>query len=85
MKEARDKLIDALDEVRKAKACIAQNRGYEKEQAREGYDAAVCEVLIPAIEEAFTVVIEAEDPKRIVRIANFIRNELNGAINDAAL
>lgn len=52
MRDSYQKLKMALDESAEARACIAQNRGYEKDQAREGYDEVVSSEVLPALIQA---------------------------------
>lgn len=70
MRKSYEKLIRTLDSADAAKACIAQNRGPEKEEAREGYEHAIGEELAPAFKEAFDDAIgdlEAKDLHAIGR------------------
>jgi len=52
MRDSYQKLKTALDEAAAARACIAQNRGYEKDQAREGYDEVISSEVAPALSQA---------------------------------
>lgn len=42
-------LGEAMEQVENAKLCVRQNRGYDKDMAKEGLDHLVGEQLIPAI------------------------------------
>lgn len=72
---AWSKLSQALEEVDQAKACIAENRGYDKELAREAYGNALAESLLPAMRDA----LEALDDKSLVSIARQMNKKLLGA------
>jgi hypothetical protein len=75
-KVIKEQLTVALGRVEHAKSCIAENRGHEKEQAREGYESAVDDLateVTSAVEEVF----EDLPPASIVAIAKVLLRELN--------
>ncbi len=53
MRESYTKMTKAMALAAQAHACIGQNRGSDKEQAREAYEACVSEELAPALSAAF--------------------------------
>lgn len=46
------RLEEALDAAAEARACISQNRGPDRVDARESYERLVSEELVPAMERA---------------------------------
>lgn len=68
------KLEQALSEVALAKSCIADNRGPDKELAREAYEACLGEVLLPAVMEA----LEGLDNQQLLSIAKQVHKKLEG-------
>lgn len=69
MRESYKKLRVALDDVEYARSCIAQNRGPDKEEAREAYEHAINEELIPAFRAALEDATGDLDARTIERIA----------------
>lgn len=67
--EALVALQEAIDHVAFAKACIAQNVGPDKEDARASYDACVADELAPAMYAAFEDFVERASNAEIVRFA----------------
>jgi hypothetical protein len=67
-----ERLRAALDSTRTAKSYIAQNRGYEKEQAREGYDHVVAEELVPALTAAIELLVGDLDTADVQRLAEHV-------------
>ena len=64
------RLEEALEHAAVARACIAQNRGPDKELARESYEHAVAEELLPALLEALEDAAgDFENPRAIERFA----------------
>ncbi len=63
-----DDLEASLDAARDARACISQNRGYEREQAREGYEHAVGELAV-AREEAVRELASEIPDRDVERLA----------------
>lgn len=72
---AWDSLGKALEEVAFAKSCIADNRGPDKELARESYENCLAESLLPAMRGA----LEALDDKALVSIARQMHKKLEVA------
>lgn len=72
-------LVNALDEVAAARACIGQNRGPDKEQAREGYECAVAESLVPAMLAAIELAAGDMDARDVERIAEDLVKRLTKA------
>ena len=70
-----ERLETGLCFVAEARTCIRQNRGYEKEQAREGYEAAVSEELLPWL----TMAIEDMDARDVEQVARFVLKRLKRA------
>lgn len=52
MRKSYEALKEALDKCEHARACIAQNRGPEKDEARDAYSHVVGEELVPALLKA---------------------------------
>lgn len=71
-RSAYSDLASALGEVAAARACIAENRGMEKEQAREGYEAAVGEVLVPKLLAAIELACGDMDARDVERLAETV-------------
>lgn len=68
MRATYEKLEKALETARAARAAIGQNRGLEKEQAREGYEYAIGEEVVPALLAAVEDLagdLEARDVERL--------------------
>lgn len=69
----RDEYIafeEAINRANEAKACISQNRGYDRELAREGYHSVISEELVPAYQKAIDFAMEDLEPGEIHRLAN---------------
>jgi hypothetical protein len=62
----------ALAQTQEARACIGQNRGYEREQAREAYECAVGEMLVPALLKAIEAAAGDVEARDIERLANLV-------------
>jgi len=61
-------LQEALDQMEYSKTCIRENRGYDKELARESYVSGLGEVLIPAMEIALGDIEKGQDLEKIARM-----------------
>jgi len=61
-------LQEALDQMGYSKTCIRENRGYDKELARESYEHYLGVVLIPAIEAALGDIEEGRDLEKIAKL-----------------
>jgi hypothetical protein len=72
MNKSYKHLLDAMGRVRVARSHIAQNRGLEKEQAREGYEYALSEDLAPALKEAMVVMVDELDSTQLLKLASII-------------
>lgn len=68
MRDSLSKLREALDFAEQARSCIAQNRGPDKEEAREAYEHAVGELTAPLAEviDEFYGDLDARDWERLV-------------------
>lgn len=70
----RATLATAIEEVEMARRCIAENgRREDKDMAREGYEAAVTEILVPAITNA---VEDIQTPRSLESIAKFVLKKM---------
>lgn len=76
MRESYEKLRAALDAAEAARACIAQNRGLEKEQAREGYEYVVGEELGGAMMAALEDAIGDLDARQLERLGRALFREI---------
>jgi len=67
------KLGDVLQEAATARACIAQNSGPDKEQAREAYEYLVGYEVVPAMLKALDDAVgDIEDARTVERLAAHI-------------
>jgi len=79
MTEELENLETKLDQVRQARACIAENRGPEKEEAREAYEQAVSELTDYITNAIFDVLGEGDWPgRKVERFAELVLNKLKG-------
>jgi hypothetical protein len=69
-------LTQALEDADDAKRCIAQNRGYDKELAKDAYLEVVGQVLAPALIAALDLATGDLSPEAIVRLAKKLVDEL---------
>jgi len=74
------KLREAIDLAEQARSCIAQNRGFEKEQAREAYDHAVGELTTPLV-EAIEECAGDLDPRDWEKLAVMVHKLIEKGIN----
>lgn len=71
-------LHEAITHVEAARRCIAQNRGYDKELARESFASAVAEVLLPAVLNAVELFLEDATPSATIALAKHVAKKLEG-------
>lgn len=71
MRKQYAQLSEALAAVAEAKACIAGNRGYDKELAREAHEHAVGE-LGEATVQAVILLVQDLESKDVVRLAKYV-------------
>jgi hypothetical protein len=74
-----EKLLAAIDECEAARSCIAENRGPEKEEAREGFEHVVSEVLAPALRGALECAEGDLDGKALLGYAGDLVKRLRKA------
>lgn len=67
--EVKMTLREALDEVDSAIICVRENRGYDKEQAKEALSHCIGEVLMPVLMESIE---NLDDEKKIIKIAQVV-------------
>lgn len=65
-------LADALNEAAIARACISQNRGPDKKEARQAYEYAVGETLVPALSAAVETAAGDLDARDVERLAETV-------------
>jgi hypothetical protein len=66
----------ALEETKCARACITQNRGYDKEMACEGYESCVADGLVPALLSAVESAVADLEPREVERLAAYLLHRL---------
>lgn len=69
---SHSKLADALERVRFARACIAENRGPDKELARESYEASIADELVPALMDAIDTAVGDMQGRNVERLAELV-------------
>lgn len=67
-RELEGTLIDAAQ----ARSYIAENHGPDKEEAREGYEAAVSEMLAPKMLTAFEIMLGDMDARDVERLGQYL-------------
>lgn len=74
IRDEYEEFVAALDQTRQARACISQNHGYDRELAREGYENAVGDTLVPALLKAIDTATSNGDveARGIERLADLI-------------
>lgn len=65
-------LADALNEAAIARACISQNRGPDKEEARQAYEYAIAETVVPALSQAIDTAAGDLDARDVERLADAV-------------
>jgi hypothetical protein len=65
-------IVEALDRTEAARRCISQNRGYDKELAREAYEHVVAEELIPALLSTLEDAMADLEARKVERLARHI-------------
>lgn len=74
---ARARLSAALEFVVQARSFIAENRGPEKEEAREGYEAIVSEGLVPVLLDVVEAFVGDAPPREVERLAQYVLSRLD--------
>ena len=72
-------LKEALEEIDQAIACIQENRGYDKELAKEALECLIGETLVPSILEAVEGI---DDTRALIQIARFVLKQQDTSTND---
>lgn len=64
-----EKLRDAITSIKNARRCIRENKGYDKELARDAYMSEVSDELLPAVVSAVDAMLTEIPAEEVERFA----------------
>ena len=85
-REQYEDLARVLSEVYVMRRCISENRGHDKELARESYESFVGNELAEALTKAVEAAIGDLEPREVEQLAELLMKRLNkaGLIGDGS-